>query len=564
MYNSVRYFLVLFRLTLQRDAKFSLENKFIIFNMDAPNNSNVDRIMISNLHKKETRTNILRCLSHLGFELGTDFKNLKKAPGFVNGFITFDSNEQANELFAKLSTKLINGTLKLRSNAATIEMTGPYEATPAPVTAPALSGPAPYQDMPYDEQLVLKAKTVRKGIRGDIKSAFKKQCPAWLADTEVRTKVYSVPHITPSPKLTAYRNKTDLTFGFDDEGKVCVGMTRPYAAGNIIDAVSKFKLMPVKAVEVADEVAKYFSDKQWTDVYSKKTQEGYWRALRLRLPENGVAIFTIETHDGPADRVIELAKHLDAFAEQKWGEKCGFWHKINRTANDALENHDSDWNHLFGPKTTTEIVLGTKFTISPLSFFQCNTSATEKLFSRVTEIVESYKPTIAIDCCCGAGAIGCILAKNLSQSIRVVGVDIVPSAIEDAVANAALNDLSDRTTWLCGPAETKLPEVFSACAITPEDNVVAVLDPPRAGLHPKAIRMLRENEAINKIVYVSCSPNSLGRDLLKLLEESEKSRAFKIIEKEAFDLFPDTVHVEAIVVLERASAEELVMQDTPK
>ncbi len=172
-----------------------------------------------------------------------------------------------------------------------------------------------------------------------------------------------------------------------------------------------------------------------------------------------------------------------------------------------------------------------KFRISPQSFFQTNTRATEVLYGIVRSWIEDARPETLLDLYCGGGGIGISVGDLVG---KVIGIESNPKSIEDAKENAALNGLGNME-FFSGQVEKSLSGPLSRAD-------AAIVDPPRSGLHPKAVEALM-NYPVRTLVYVSCNPDSLARDLGLLKEEYEVKAA------EVVDLFPHTEHVETAVLL---------------
>ncbi len=160
--------------------------------------------------------------------------------------------------------------------------------------------------------------------------------------------------------------------------------------------------------------------------------------------------------------------------------------------------------------------------------------------------------TLVLDVCCGTGTIGLTVAKHVK---RVVGLELVPQAVEDAKANAALNSVTN-AEFVCGRAETTIKQVLASCA-DDMDMAVAIVDPPRSGLHNDVVAALR-NSKLNRIVYVSCNPATLADNVQRLAGPVSKrysGRAFVPVAAQAVDMFPHTSHCELIMLLERRPEE---------
>ncbi|GLI67852.1 hypothetical protein VaNZ11_012143 [Volvox africanus] len=218
-----------------------------------------------------------------------------------------------------------------------------------------------------------------------------------------------------------------------------------------------------------------------------------------------------------------------------------------------------------------------RFRISPTAFFQVNSPATCALYKVVGDWAAAEPSTLLLDICCGTGTIGLTMASRVA---KVIGIDSVPSAIEDARVNAALNGITN-AEFVAGKAEDALPGILSTHA-GPDSpygpgDVVAVADPPRAGLHRTVLRALLGCERIRRLVFVSCNPDNLVQNIAALCSpprnRSGRDRGgrgrrgggggadmsgysgdynpFRPVKALAVDLFPHTAHVEAVMLLER-------------
>jgi 23S rRNA (uracil1939-C5)-methyltransferase len=190
---------------------------------------------------------------------------------------------------------------------------------------------------------------------------------------------------------------------------------------------------------------------------------------------------------------------------------------------------------LWGEDVIYDEIGGIQFAISPRSFFQVNPEQTVQLYRKAVEYAGLTGEETVIDAYCGIGTISLFLARHAK---RVYGVEIIPEAIEDARRNAALNDIRN-AEFAVGPAEVVMPR-WQAEGIAPD---VIVVDPPRKGCDPALISTMLELRPA-RIVYVSCDPATLARDL-KLLEDG----GYRTVEVQPVDMFPHTVHVEAVCSL---------------
>lgn len=195
----------------------------------------------------------------------------------------------------------------------------------------------------------------------------------------------------------------------------------------------------------------------------------------------------------------------------------------------------------------TETLCGLRFRVSPDAFFQTNTPAAEALFELAGEWAAAPGAALAptlLDVCCGTGTIGLTLARRFA---RVVGVDICAPAVADATANAALNGIHN-ASFVAGRAEAVLPATLREL----RGGAVAVVDPPRAGLHRAVLAALRATPGVRRLVYIACNPDSLAKDATALCAPGGlRGDPFAPVRCAALDLFPHTEHVEMVLVMER-------------
>ena len=230
------------------------------------------------------------------------------------------------------------------------------------------------------------------------------------------------------------------------------------------------------------------------------------------------------------------------------------------------------------PMVIYEHMCGLKFSLSHSAFFQVNTAAAELLYALAGEWASPNGKSLLLDVCCGTGTIGLTLASSVG---KVVGLDIVEDAIRNAEMNSKLND-RDNCEWVAGKAEDTLDvvlrkygkDVRTVFGNTDEErnkeveeeeeekkdkqeflyeDVVAIVDPPRCGLHKRVLNALRKETRLRKIVYVSCNPESMAQNCVELcsLKPAHLGPPFLPRKAMAVDLFPHTAHCEAVLVLER-------------
>lgn len=267
--------------------------------------------------------------------------------------------------------------------------------------------------------------------------------------------------------------------------------------------------------------------------YDAKTQSGWLRGMMVRTTTLGqtMALFVF-AHDDPSAR----AQFLSEIAHRFLGVTSLLW-CINAKVNDTL--YDCEM-HVYRGQATIEEQLGRlRVVIGPKSFYQTNSRQGERLYNVVRQLAGLKGSETLYDLYTGTGTIGLFLANDCQ---KVVGIETVPEAIEDAKRNAERNGIAN-ATFYAGDVLELLDADFVAREGRPD---VLIADPPRAGMHPKVVEKLLEI-APQRMVYVSCNPATQARDLALL------KAAYQVTGVQPVDMFPHTKHVENVVLLERRS-----------
>lgn len=372
---------------------------------------------------------------------------------------------------------------------------------------------------------------------------------AALTAEGLRELTWREPLGAPSPWY--YRNKMELSFGRDDAGRLALGMHPRGYRHEVLTLDACLLQTPLLAPLSRDVAA-------WAEVlglepYDGRREAGFLRTLTVREGvRTGQRLVELTTDDAdevatasgprPVDEVISAFDELVISWFRDRGEALSslYWtrHRARRGERTRLIE-TLRWG---APHLEEELVLGDghtlRFQIHPRAFFQTNTRQAESLYREVIEAVSrpGVTPRRLLDLYCGTGTIGLALARSAEH---VVGIELQPDAVENARANAALNGVAN-VTYHCGDVAEVLPEVTGA---DPWDAVV--VDPPRAGLGPKARALVGALPA-ERLVYVSCNPLTLARDLRSL-----RDAAWHIAWVRAVDMFPQTTHVECVALLER-------------
>ncbi len=412
------------------------------------------------------------------------------------------------------------------------------ERSPAEIPSPCrhfdVCGGCSYQTLPYEEQLRLKEQQVHEHLEPVL-------CAGWRSVSEHEVDIKSLfEPIVPSPVRFEYRNKMEFSFGDASfGGELELGLHKRGSFYDIV-TVKDCRIVDEDYRAILAETLAYFRGKE-TSYFHKRTHEGFLRFLLVRkaAKTGEILIDLVTTSQMPADTMCTEKSLLEDWKEAMLtlrlsGSIVGILHTIDDGVADAVANDHTDV--LFGRDWISEEVLGLKFKITPFSFFQTNTLSAEVLYSKVKEYVElaGTKGTTVFDLYSGTGTIGQIMS-TIADS--VVGVEIVPEAVDAANENALENGLHN-CRFVAG-------DVLKVVDDLDEQPGLIIIDPPRDGINPKALTKIVGFGA-DRIIYVSCKPTSLARDLEYLM-----GNGYRPVRICPIDQFPGTVHVETLISLLR-------------
>ena len=328
-----------------------------------------------------------------------------------------------------------------------------------------------------------------------------------------------------------YRNKVHLAIR-DVKGKAQVGFFEENS-NKIVDVDDC--LLHDSWVKKLINTTKEFIARFKISPYNKRKEMGTLKYVVARCLGEEIMVTMVVTNHNFAGRewfYEELCKQF---------KKVSFYVNVNtRTDNAVFE--DKNFSHKFGFKKLRGEMLGVKFELSPNSFFQINTQITEKIYKRIFESLNLNDRSVVLDLYSGIGITSLIFAKN---GAKVVSIESVPEAVNDAKNLIKLNKCENQITPLLGKCENLINRI-NYKKLYKENGVVSVfLDPPRIGAQ---VTVLEEINKLNpyKLVYLSCNPKTLARDLKVLTDYG-----FKIETVTPFDMFPHTAHVETLVVLSK-------------
>lgn len=324
-----------------------------------------------------------------------------------------------------------------------------------------------------------------------------------------------------------YRNKLQYPVGKNQSGEPVMGV---YAERtHTIIPTTDCKIQDVLSQNIANDIYKFIVDND-IRVYDEKTLSGSIRHIVIRIgKKTGEVMVTLVTNNSK----IEKENELVSFLTGKYSEIKTIVKNINNKNTNVILGRENEI--LYGDGYIYDYLGEFKFKISPLSFYQVNPIQTEKLYSKAVEYANLTGNETVFDLYCGIGTIGIFASKNVN---KLYGIETVSQAIEDAKINAGINNL-ENAEFFVGDVEKTLPEFIKERNIMPD---VVFVDPPRKGCDKTALDTLLEIKP-KRIVYVSCNPATLARDL-KILEEG-----YEIENVSICDMFPFTHHVESIAAL---------------
>ena len=368
------------------------------------------------------------------------------------------------------------------------------------------------QTLTYEKQLEL--------LSEEVKDLF--------ANANLQTGTYE--DIAFSELQYEYRNKMEFTFGdMEKGGELTLGMHIKNKSFGIIN-VDECKIVDEDFRKIIKSTVEYFR-KTKLPYYRVMKREGYLRHLVIRKAKNTgeimINIVTTTQIDFDLSEYTEILKNTDFT-----GKLVSVLHTENDSFSDAVV--PDKVNILYGIDHIQENLLGLKFNISPFSFFQTNSKGAEELYSIVRDYLGNSDNKVVFDLYCGTGTIGQIVAPNAK---KVVGIELVEEAVLAARENAKLNGLNN-----CEFLPGDVAEIIKTVKDKPD---IIILDPPRSGVHPKALDYVIKFNA-PEIIYVSCNPKSLVNDLSVLVESG-----YRVVKTRVKDMFPNTPHVETVCLLSR-------------
>ena len=373
-----------------------------------------------------------------------------------------------------------------------------------------------YKCLSYEHELSLKEEAVRQ--------IFKK---AGLPEVKIMP-------IVGSPSERGYRNKAQYPVSLDKNGNYSIGFYAPKS--HRVTEAADCPLAPEIFPEILEALRAFFK-KYSLSVYDETTGEGLLRHIYLRRGEmSGEVLLTLVINGGSLPHSDELV----AMMTEKFPALVGILLNINRDATNVILGER--FITLYGRDYIFDTLGGVALKITAPSFYQVNRGAAELLYAKAKELAKPTKDDTLLDLYCGAGSIGLSMADEAGE---VIGIEIVESAVECATFNAEINHIQNASFYAGDASDTKKilepAEKARGEKIKPD---VVIFDPPRGGTTKELISHV---SALNpsRIVYISCNPATLARDLKYLVTE----KGAKVESVQPFDMFCHTYHIENVAII---------------
>lgn len=371
-------------------------------------------------------------------------------------------------------------------------------------------GGCTYQNLPYEEQLKMKELQIKE-----------------MMDQAVNGE-YLWEGVKPSPVQQAYRNKMEFSFGDEyKDGPLALGMHKRGSFHDIVN-VPECQIVDEDFRKILSAVL-MFAQQSGYPYYHRMKHTGFYRHLLVRkaVKTGEILVDLVTTTEQDVDKAGLVKAICDLELE---GRIAGILHTKNDSLADVVKDEGTET--LYGQNYFYEELLGLKFKITPFSFFQTNSLGAEVLYETARNYVGDTKDKVIFDLYSGTGTIAQILAPVAK---KVVGVEIVEEAVEAAKENARLNGLENCMFWA--------GDVLKVIDDLGEVPDFIMLDPPRDGVHPKALEKIIDF-GVDRMVYIACKPTSLARDL-----EMLQGRGYQVEKIACVDLFPNTYHIETVCLL---------------
>ena len=456
------------------------------------------------------------CLIELNI---TDLNNLGYGVGHIDGMTVFVAGAVDGET---VSARVI----KVNRTYAVARLESILTPSPHRIESSCKikgCGGCAYQAVSYPHELELKRERIRTALRKN-----------GLADLEV-APVTGIKDEGSNYVMSGYRNKIQMPFGLSPEGKIVIGY---------------FSSRSHRVVEAADcplqdpsfrpilETVRSFAEQEQLTVYDETTGEGLLRHIYLRTGTvSGEVLVTLVINGTSVPGEERLVRQLLDTENRIVGVL------LNSNTEQTNVICGDHYRLLYGRDYLTDRLCGVDLCISPQSFYQVNHHAAEAIYSKAKELLALTGKETVLDLYCGTGSIGLSMAHSLN---KLIGVEIVEDAVKCAKQNAARNGV-ENAEFICEDAANVNRYLVGLLGGSKGSVDAVILDPPRKGCAQDLIDLLM-NSNVPRIVYISCDPETLARDLVSLRQSYRCETLYP------YDLFPRTGHVETVALLTRRDA----------
>ncbi|KAG2186857.1 hypothetical protein INT44_003084 [Umbelopsis vinacea] len=497
------------------------------------------------------------------------FSKFSKAPNQTFAFLSFPTEEEA-----LAAQKVVEGMMYRNKHKIETSISKEKERVmqPRPAkdvndtrtpTEKLLDQVTPLHKLSYEEQLK-KKHDVNVGYMSSIKRKLKnlkglsregRDEISWVYEKTPQQLPCELMEPIASPEINGYRTKCEFSVGTNLNDERSVGfLLGMYKDGQTrVQSPAELSNIPDIAKKIANGMEQYIRQSEYPP-YDRVSHEGVWRSLLVRSPKTGEVMVMVQLQEKdmtPEQLESEKKKIVEYWADFEKSENIPIKTLLIQTwsgsFNGIVNDDKATTDIMTGDGFVHEEILGCRFRISYNSFFQINTPATELLYKTCADWcnIDESKKSVLLDLCCGTGTIGITMAKSVN---KVIGVDIVPEAIVDARANAERNGITN-VEYYASKVEDKL-DVFNA---RDDEELVAILDPPRAGVHKSVISAVRKSK-LKRLIYVSCDAKLAQDNFLALCRPSSNAypgNPFKPSRAVSVDLFPHTDSCELIIEFSR-------------
>ncbi|XP_034949648.1 tRNA (uracil-5-)-methyltransferase homolog A-like [Chelonus insularis] len=516
------------------------------------------KLLNDKLHLNTCKVKPLKKKSHWMFVAFRNEDDRERAISIIDGYMWKNCKLMAKKAKAA-PDPLIKRRIEADADTCNKKIKFDENGEEIPTSELVKSSTIPLWDVPYSEQLSFKQKEMKSIITqlGENISRENRSLGSWVKKQQEKNDglICELKPILSTNVTEGYRNKCEFTIGKSRDGdEIIIGFRlASYAAGSTAVGPIDDLCHISSRMKTAVKIFQNFVKESKLDVYDPVCHTGFWSQVVARTSrlDHLMLIIAVHPQDMTEDQLTELKSKIRNFFEEGEGKEANvtsLYFKIMKKKNSEDEDDSKNYEHLSGCLYIEELLFDLKLRISPRAFFQINTHGAEVLYKAAIELAEcNSENTSFLDICCGTGTIGLCFAKYCGE---VLGLEMIKEAITDAKENAKRNNITN-CDFFVGKAEDLLKAVIQR---TTKSEIIAVVDPPRAGLHHHALLSLRKAKKLTKLLYISCDPKAAIKNLIDFARPVSKTLSGEpLVPVKAIpvDMFPHTNHCELVILLER-------------